>query len=58
MVQMNLNFTPTRVAVFREPVHKGFVMIFGWIKICVAQRLAFIIPPWFDRCGVLLTPMP
>src|ERR1700682_5312026 len=56
MMQVNLNFAPACVAVFREAVDQGSVVFFCRIKICVAQRLPFVVAPGVNRRGVLMAP--
>jgi hypothetical protein len=56
MMQVNLNLAPARAAVILEAIDQGSVVLFGWIEVGVAERLAIIIGPRSHGCRVLATP--
>ena len=56
MVQVNFNFAPAGVAVFREAIDQRLVVVFRGIKIGMAQRLPFVVPPRANCRGILATP--
>ena len=57
MMQVNLDFTPSRVAMFCETIDESLVIFLRRIKIRVTQRLAFIIPPGAYSQGIFAAPI-
>jgi hypothetical protein len=56
MMQLNFNFTPTCVTMFRQTVNQSFIVFLSRIKICVPQGLAFVVSPSVNRSRILSTP--
>jgi hypothetical protein len=56
MVEMNLDLTPSGVAVFRKALYQRLVVLLGRIEIGMAEGLAVGIPPSIYHTWILLAP--
>src|SRR5271156_5582237 len=56
VMQMNLNLSPTGMAVFRELLYQGTVVLFGWIKISVNEWIAVVVSPCIRQPRIFPAP--
>ena len=56
VVQVDLDFSPTGVAVVGKQVEQTLVVLLGGIKISVDERAAIVVTPGIDDLGILARP--
>src|SRR4029077_9835663 len=56
MVQMDLDFSPTGVAVIGEHLEQALVILFGRIEVSVVKRAAIVVAPAVHDFGIFANP--
>src|SRR5580698_4716823 len=57
VMQMDLNFSPTGVAMLGEHLKQAFFVLLGRIKISVDEWAAIMVPPAVDDFGIFAGPI-
>jgi len=56
MMKVNLNFAPPFFAVVREAFDQHSVVLFGWIKVSMAEREPVGVAPGVENLRIIATP--
>ncbi len=56
MVEVNFKFTPSFVAMLRQPLHQPAIILLRRIKVCMYQRTLLVIAPRVHCLGIFRTP--
>ncbi len=56
MMQVDLNFPPTRMAMLRQPFDVSPVILLGRVKISVLEGMAIAVTPLINKLGVFPAP--
>src|SRR3989442_1476265 len=55
-MQMNLDFTPPRVAMFRQALNDSPLVLLGGIEIRAIERMSFMVAPLVGQLRILQAP--